>query len=254
MSEALTDSSSPHPAGVGPDSAAADSAVPASPLAPASATDAPESVADSSTDTPTAAVESGPESGPDTEVPAIALTRQLRPSWLRRPRSKRRNRVSLILLIVLLAALLPGGMIAAISGWNAYQTYTSLRSAAYGGVQHLLNVKTIFNGVKAHPSGFLDTGKLQKTQKELAAAQQDFQQVQYTLDHTSLIRTVTQYAPQLQTQVRSARAASQIGIDVTKIGQQLVSTAQTLAPALHGSLLSASQTPLVTPATLNLIG
>ena len=226
-----------------------------------SATEAPvaASDADTNTDLPGAAVQAGPdaemlESGPDTEVPAIAVTRQLRPSWLRRPRSKRRRLVSLILLIVLLAALLPGGMIAAISGWNAYQTYTSLRSAAYGGVQHLLNVKTIFNGVKAHPSGFLDTGKLQKTQKELAAAQQDFQQVQYTLDHTSLIRTVTQYAPQLQTQVRSARAASQIGIDVTKIGQQLVSTAQTLAPALHGSLLGASQTPLVTPATLNLIG
>src|SRR5579885_41426 len=102
-----------------------------------SATEAPVAASDAETNTdlPGAAAQAGPdaemlESGPDTEVPALAVTRQLRPSWLRRPRSKRRKLVSLILLIVLLATLLPGGIIAAFSGWNAYQTYSALRGEA----------------------------------------------------------------------------------------------------------------------------
>lgn len=262
MSEALTDSSSSHSAEIGSVPEAADA-----PVALDSATEAPvaASGADTNTDLPGVAVAAGPDgempegvldSGPDTETPTSVAGSQMRLArpWSRHPRSKRRKIVSLVLLAILLVTLLPGGIVAAFAGWNAYQTYTSLRAEAYGGVQHLLNVKTIFNGVKAHPSGFLDDSKLEQTQKELSAAQQDFQQARYTLDHTSLIQTVTRYAPQLQTQVSSARAASKIGIDVTSIGQQLVSTAQTLAPTLRGSLLSNAKTPLVTPATLDLIG
>jgi len=138
-------------------------------------------------------------------------------------------------------------------GINAYTTYTTLRNQANDGVTHLLNVKTIFTGLKAHPSGFLDINKLHAAQKEFSAAQQDFQQVQYTLSHAAIIGTVIAYLPQYRPEIASASAVSKIGIDVTIIGQKLVNTAITLAPTFRGSLLNSGSTPLVTQPMLDLM-
>src|SRR6266699_69045 len=129
-------------------------------------------------------------------------------------RSKRRPMLSLALVIALLLAILGPAGIAAGYGISAYQTYNALRKQAHSAVQHL----------------------------------------RYMLDHTPIINTITSYAPQYTTQVNTARAASQIGMDVTTIGQNLVTTAETLAPAFRGPLLTDTQKPLVTPAMLNLIG
>jgi Protein of unknown function (DUF4012) len=162
--------------------------------------------------------------------------------------------LSLALMIALLLAILAPVSLAAGYGISAYQTYNALRNQAHSAVQHLLTVKTIFTGVKTHPSGFLDTTKLHRAQKELAASFQDFQHLRYTLDHTPIINTITSYAPQYTTQVNTARAASQIGMDVSSIGQKLVNTAEVLAPTFRGPLLTDTQKPLVTAAMLDLVG
>ncbi len=169
-------------------------------------------------------------------------------------RPKRRPMLSLALVIALLLTILAPAGIAAGYGISAYQTYNALRNQAHSAVQHLLTVKTIFTGVKTHPSSFLDITKLHHAQTELAASFHDFQRLRYMLDHTPIINTITSYAPQYTTQVNAARAASQIGMDVTTIGQNLVTTAETLAPSFRGPLLTDTQKPLVTPAMLNLIG
>ena len=155
--------------------------------------------------------------------------------------------------ILLIGVLIPATY-AVSYGLNSYNTYNAMRSSAYSGMQHLLNVKTIFTGLKAHPTGYLDPAKLHRAQTEFSAAHQDFSQLQYTIDHASVIQTVTNFFPQYRTQVTTARAASQIGMDVSLIGTKLVQTALALAPSLHGSLLSTSTQPLVTPAMLTLIG
>src|SRR6266571_7750083 len=129
-------------------------------------------------------------------------------------RSTRYRVIPLALLIILLLGLLIPIGIAIGYSISAYTTYTGLRSQAQSGVQHLLNVKTIFTGVKAHPSGFLDNNKLIRSRQEFVAAYIDFQQVEYKLDHTGVIQTISTYFPQYLTQVRSARAVSQIGIDI----------------------------------------
>src|SRR5215472_7972852 len=169
-------------------------------------------------------------------------------------RSKRRPILSTVLVIALLLAILTPASLAAGYGISAYQTYNALRNQAHGAVQHLLAVKTIFTGAKTHPSGFLDITKLHRAQKEFAASFQDFQRLRYTLDHTPIINTITSYAPQYTTQVNTARAASQIGMDVSSIGQKLVNTAVIFAPAFRGPLLTDTQKPLVTAAMLHLIG
>lgn len=187
-------------------------------------------------------------------VAPLIETQPLRAKKARRPRTKRQK----IIIISLVALLLSGTLVAAgfaISyGISAYSTYTELKNQAHDGVQHLMNVKTIFTGVKSHPSGLLDTNKLHSSQQELGAALQDFQQLAYNIDHMAIIHTITTYLPQYAAEVQAARTASRIGIDVSQMGQELVATALALAPTLHGSLLSSSKTPLVTQGMLDLIG
>ncbi len=169
----------------------------------------------------------------------------------------RRKKLAPKIVIPLLLLALSGTLIPAIMAINfgvgAYTTYTTLRGEAYDGIQHLLNVKTVFTGLKSHPTGFLDLGKLRLAQKEFSAAHKDFQQVQYTLDHAAVIDTVVHYLPQYGSQVISARAISQIGIEVTNIGQELIHSATLLAPTFRGPLLNATAKPLVTPAVLDLV-
>jgi hypothetical protein len=172
----------------------------------------------------------------------------------RRPYSKRRRIITLVVLAVVLAGVLvPTGFLIAY-GVSGYQTYVALKDQAHDGVEHLLNVKTIFTGVKTHPSGFLDTTKLLRARQQLDAAQTDFEQLQYKIDHTPIIATVTSYFPQFIPQVQTARAASRIGVDVTHMGQELISTALFLAPTFRGPLLTNSSKPLVTQEMLNLVG
>ncbi|TMC94379.1 MAG: DUF4012 domain-containing protein [Chloroflexi bacterium] len=166
---------------------------------------------------------------------------------------KRMLWIAIPLLVLVLAGTIVPTAMAIGYGMGAYSTYTTLRAEANDGLQHLLNVKTVFTGLNAHPTGFLDTGKLHRAQKESTAAHKDFQQVEYTLDHAAVIATVIQYLPQYRAQVSSAYALSRIGIDVTDIGQELVQAAMTLAPTFRGPLLNATNKPLVTPAMLALV-
>src|SRR6266699_2806843 len=172
----------------------------------------------------------------------------------RRPLSKRKRIILLSLLGIFLLGILVPICVGVGYGIAAYSTYNDLKNQAHDGVQHLLNVKTIFTGVKAHPSGFLDVTKLHRAQQEFAAALEDFQELQDKIDHTDIIHTVTTYFPQFQQQVSTARAASHIGIDVATIGQELTTTALILAPSFRGPLLTNSSQPLVTQSMLGLLG
>jgi hypothetical protein len=162
--------------------------------------------------------------------------------------------LSVALLLLLLASITTPLVVVASYGVSAYATYNLLRAYAYGGVQHLLTVKSIFTGASSHPTSILDVSKLTRARQEFAAAHNDFKQVQTLIDTTSLIHTMTQYLPQYQPQVASARAASQVGMDATLIGEQLISAALVLAPRFHGPLLSDAHTPLITAGDLDLVG
>src|SRR5436305_83909 len=175
------------------------------------------------------------------------------PSLIARLRSNKRTLwIAIPLLVLVLAGIIVPAAMTIGYGVGAYTTYTTLRAEANDGLQHLLNVKTVFTGLNAHPTGFFDTGKLHRAQKEFTAAHKDFQQVEYTLDHTAVIATVVLYFPQYRSQITSAHAISRIGIDVTDIGQELVQAAITLAPTFRGPLLNATIKPLVTQAIIAL--
>ncbi len=187
----------------------------------------------------------------DVSTTTVNVNEKKPPWWLRLPRHHLSSPI--LLGILLLGILTPIG-VAIGYGISAYTTYTALRGQAQNGVQHLLNVKTIFNGVKTHPSGFLDIGKLHRAQQEFIAARADFRQVEYKLDNAGIIQSLTTYLPQYLTQVHSARAVSQVGIDVSDIGQQLTTTAIILAPTFRGPLLTDATKPLITKSMLDLLG
>ncbi len=216
---------------------------------------APEDVAAIDT-TEMAALPHAESEAPTAQIEALPLPHSTRKGkrGKRRPWSKRRRIITLgVLAVVLAGVLIPAGFLISF-GVSGYQTYESLKSQAHDGVAHLLNVKTIFTGIKTHPSGFLDATKLTHAHQELSAAQSDFVHLHYQIDHSPIIQTITSHFSQFQSQVQSARAASTIGIDVTEIGQELTSNALIIAPSFRGSLLTDSSKPLVTQEMLNLVG
>ena len=220
----------------------------------------PQNVADALDETPTekpttlpSPSAKGVQNVADTSTTGADFFPRLIAAISRRPRSKKNQIIALLLFSLLLAGTLIPAILTLNYALNAYTTYTTLHDRAYAGIQHLLNVKTIFTGVSAHPTGFLDMSKLHRAQKEFVEAHNDFQQVQYTMDHAAIISTITEYLPQYRPQVTAAHAMSKIGIDVTDIGQELVNTAITLAPTFRGPLLNDTHAPLITPAMLNLV-
>lgn len=196
-------------------------------------------------------------------IPVVSAS----PVFLLRSRERLRQYIashkiaSLALLILLLVGISIPTIEGVFYGIQAYSTYTALRSHASSGVQHLLNVKTIVlapkttsSATSTNPSKLLDENTLLQVKKELNAAYSDFTQVQFLMNHTSLVSLVERYMPHYSSQITSARAASQVGTDISSIGQVLINTALVLAPKFRGPLLNASQTPLVTSADLNTIG
>ncbi|GAC1455818.1 MAG: hypothetical protein PVS3B3_03980 [Ktedonobacteraceae bacterium] len=198
---------------------------------------------------------------PTTDPVSTVIIPPVRSRVTLRQRLAGHKAVSLLLLILLLASISVPTVEGVLYGIQVYATYTALRSHASNGVQHLLNVKSIFVAPKTSvsttsstTSKFLDASTLLRAKKELHAAHSDFALVQSLLAHTSFIPLVEQYLPQYRPQISSARAASQVGTDVTNIGDIVINTAITLAPKFRGPLLNASQTPLVTSADLAVVG
>ena len=199
---------------------------------------------------------------PTTEhVSAIVATSPTRSRTTLRQRITKHKILSLLLFALLLTSISVPTVEGVLYGMKAYATYNALRSHAYSGVQHLLNVKSIFVPAKtsssttlSSTSKLLNTSTLLQAKKELNAAHSDFAQVRSLIDNTSFIPLVEQYLPHYRPEITSARAASQVGLDVSNIGQTLINTALVLAPNFRGPLLNASQTPLVTSADLTTVG
>jgi Protein of unknown function (DUF4012) len=170
-----------------------------------------------------------------------------------RQRSAHQQRMHIVLLVVLLLGVLLPLILTISYALSAYATYTTLRARASDGVHHLLAVKTLFTTAKVHPTSIVDAKTLAQADKEFAASRKDFQQAHSLLLSTALIEAVARYLPPYSSQVITARAATQIGIDIADIGQILIATTQTFAPKLQGSLLGDTSTPLITAQDLAVV-
>lgn len=160
-------------------------------------------------------------------------------------RQRQTTRLKIVNVLLLFCLLMPIFAILA-EGINAYIMY----NYAHDGVQHLLHVKALFTGLKAHPTGLLDVNTLHIVQDDFRAARADFQQLKNGLEQDPLLSLSTGLLPR---QIMAAHALSQIGIDVSDIGQQSMQLVTTLSPSMQGALLPNAKGPLVTPATMTLV-
>ncbi|HTK08410.1 MAG TPA: DUF4012 domain-containing protein [Ktedonobacteraceae bacterium] len=152
-----------------------------------------------------------------------------------------------LLMAFLVFCLLTPLIIGTGEGINTYIIYSHARS----GIQHLLNIRTIFLGGSNHASGLLDASKLNQAHQQFSAAHSDFLQLRDDLNQDMTVGALAAFLPK---QIATARALSQIGVDVTDMGQNLVSTALVLAPTIRSNPLANSSTnsgPLITQAMLD---
>ncbi|HLZ56389.1 MAG TPA: DUF4012 domain-containing protein [Ktedonosporobacter sp.] len=195
---------------------------------------------------------------PTGPLPAFHQPRYFR--LLNRRQSQRRHGrfsdlrlASIVLLLLLLLGIATPLVLAASYGLNAYSAYTTIRAHATNGFQYLQAVKALFTGSSSNPTGALDAHKLAQAEQDFTSAYLEFVDVETALDQTPALHTISQYLPQYRSQLTSARAASQIGVDISIMGEQAMTLLSTFAPRLHTPLLSTTQTPLLTPTDLQLI-
>jgi Protein of unknown function (DUF4012) len=153
-----------------------------------------------------------------------------------------------MLMVALLFCLLAPLIVGTGEGINTYVIYQHAR----GGINHLLDLRTIFLTGSNHTAGLLDANKLKQASQDLAAAHDDFLNLNNDLSQDLTVGALSAFLPK---QITTARALSKIGVNVTEMGQELVSTATILAPALRNPLANdpTSKGPLITQSMLDRI-
>ena len=182
----------------------------------------------------------------------LLARRSVRRTWLRKEiRAKRRSARKLIGGTVV-AAMLFALLVPVVAGLAAYNAYTSIRSVALDGVDHLMAVKALLPVSKSDPAAALNATKLQQARAQLLQAQSDFLQLQQLIAQPGIQATIQQYVPQYAADVGMAQSLVHVGIDVTLMGNELIGVALLGANILHGSPFATGSTkPLITVADVS---
>ncbi len=190
------------------------------------------------------------------DIKKIAQTRRsIHKRWISNVKTQRRQRrfysiVSTAVVVALLIVIfIPVG-----TGLAAYSAYNSIRSAALDGVSNLLDVKSLFPISKSDPLAALDAGKLQQAQRDLNNAESDFLQLQQLVNRPDIQSAIGQFAPQYSSKLDMAKRLIQVGIDVSRMGNEVIGVGLLGASIFHSSPLasaSASTKPLITVADVS---
>jgi hypothetical protein len=183
------------------------------------------------------------------DVKKVAHTRRsIRKQWIRDVQNRRRQRsFRSIVATVVVAALLFVIFLPLGTGLAAYSTYNSIRSVALDGVNHLLTVKNLLPISKSDPLEALDAQKLQQAQNEFSKAESDFVQLQQLVNRSDVQSAIQQFASQYSSKLDMAQRLVQVGIDVSRMGREVVDVALLGASIVHGSpLANGSTKPLIT--------
>jgi len=185
------------------------------------------------------------------DVKKMAQTRRsMRKRWVRNVQDgRRRRRFLTIVSTAVVAALLVIVLVPVGTGLAAYNAYTSIRGVALDGVNHLLAVKNLVPISKSDPLAALDTQKLQKAQSELSKAESDFLQLQQLVARPDIQSAINQFVPQYSGDLDMAQRLVQVGLDVSRMGTEVIGVALLGAGIIHGSpLASGSKQPLIIAA------
>ncbi len=169
-------------------------------------------------------------------------------------RQQKRKRLHTILATSLIAALLILVALPATLGLAAYSTYSNVRGVAMDGVDRLLKVKTMLSISKSDPLAALNVVKLQQAQVEFQGAESDFIQLQQLLNRPGVQSTVNQFSPQYGSELEMVQRLVRVGLDVSRMGNEVSGVALLGANLLHSSPLSSSSNkPLITVSDVSAI-
>jgi hypothetical protein len=171
----------------------------------------------------------------------------IRKRWLRDVQDRRKQRqfrslvATTVVASLMFVIFLPLG-----TGLAAYSTYNSIRNVALDGVNHLLTVKNLLPISKSDPTAALDAQKLQQAQNEFSMAESDFVQLQQLVNRSDVQSAIQQFAPQYSSKLGMAQRLVQVGIDVSRMGSEVVGVALLGANIIHSSpLASGTAKPLI---------
>jgi hypothetical protein len=120
------------------------------------------------------------------------------------------KKTRVVLILTLLGILTPSIILTVSFGVNLYIIY----NYATKGVQHLQQVQAVFSDVKSHPNELVDPNKLHTAQKELVAAQGDFQRLHMMLESDAFINTPSAVIPVFNPQIASARSFPDLDLTI----------------------------------------
>jgi hypothetical protein len=183
----------------------------------------------------------------------VHANRMVRKHWVRSVQNQRKQRRGYrIISAVVVAALLFVILIPVGSGLAAYNAYTHIRGVALDGVNNLLAVKNLIPVSKSDPTAALNADKLHQAQNDLNQAESDFIELQQLVNRPDIATAIQQFAPEYSNKLGMARNLVQVGLDVSRMGNELIGVALLGADILHGSPLSSgSSKPLITVADIS---
>lgn len=187
----------------------------------------------------------------------VRMRRSIHKRWIYYVQTQRKQRrfynmMSTAVVVALLIVI----FIPVSTGLAAYSAYNSIRGVALDGVNNLLVVKSLLPVSKSDPLAALDAGKLQQAQRELNKAESDFLQLQQLVNRPDIQSAIGQYAPQYSNKLDMARRLVQVGIDISRMGNEVIDVGLLGASIFHSSPLasasaSASTKPLITVSDIS---
>jgi hypothetical protein len=187
-------------------------------------------------------------------VKKIAQTRRsIRKRWIRDVQDRRKKRrFRSIVATTVVASLMFVIFVPLSTGLAAYSTYNSIRNVALDGVNHLLTVKNLLPISKNDPTVALDAQKLQQAQTEFSGAENDFEQLQQLVNRSDVQSAIQQFAPQYSSKLDMAQRLVHVGIDISRMGQEVVGVALLGANIFHSSpLANGSTKPLISSTDIS---
>ncbi len=177
----------------------------------------------------------------------VVAQRSVRKRWVRSVERTRRRRSRRMISLVVIAVIFLSLLIPIGAGIAAYSAYNSIKGIALDGVGHLLDIKALLPVSKSNPLAVLNPKKLQQANIEFSQAEGDFLQLQQLVDRQDIQNAIQQFAPQFSSKLGMAQRLVQVGIDVSRMGGELINVASMGANLLNGSPLSSgSSKPLLT--------
>ncbi|HYT36759.1 MAG TPA: DUF4012 domain-containing protein, partial [Ktedonobacteraceae bacterium] len=179
--------------------------------------------------------------------------RSIRKRWIQDVQTRRKQRrlrsivATTVVASLMFVIFLPLG-----TGLAAYSTYNSIRSVALDGVNHLLTVKNLLPISKSDPTAALDAQKLQQAQSEFSSAESDFVQLQQLVNRSDVQSAIQQFAPEYSSKLDMAQRLVQVGIDVSRMGKEVVGVALLGANIIHSSpLANGTAKPLISSTDIS---